>query len=56
MVLKANLCTFKIDVLLKTSQPGKYLNKVVIAPYSDTKNLNPVQHLKSYLEKTSDPD
>jgi hypothetical protein len=53
MVLKADQCIFKIDVLLKTSQPGKHLSKVVIAAYLDKKNLCPVQHLKSYLEKTS---
>ncbi len=53
MVLKADQCIFKIDVLLKTSQPGKHLSKVVIAAYPDNKNLCPVQHLKSYLEKTS---
>jgi hypothetical protein len=53
MNLKSDQCSFEIDVLLKTSQPGKHLNKVVIAAYPGNKNLCPVQHLKSYLEKTS---
>jgi hypothetical protein len=53
MNLKSDQCSFEIDVLLKTSQPGKHLNKVVIAAYRGNKNLCPAQHLRSYLEKTS---
>ena len=53
MNLKSDQCSFEIDVLLKTSQPGKHLNKVVIAAYPGNKNVRPVQHLKSYMKKTS---
>jgi hypothetical protein len=50
MNLKSDQCSFEIDVLLKISQPGKHLNKVVIAAYPGNKILRPVQHLKSYMK------
>ena len=53
MNLKADQCHFKIDVLLKTSRPGKHLNNLVIAAYSANKNLCPIKHLQSYVGKTS---
>ena len=53
MNLKADQCHFKIDVLLKTSRPGKHLNNLVIAAYSANKNPCPIKHLQSYVGKTS---
>jgi hypothetical protein len=51
MNLKSDQCSFEIDVLLKNFQPGKHLNKVLIAAYPGNKILRPVQHLKSYMKK-----
>ena len=53
MSLNGDQCRFTFDVLLKTSQPGKHLNNLVIAAYSKSKNLCPIKHLHSYLGMTS---
>ena len=53
MSVKADKCCVKFDVLLKTYQPGKHLNNVVLAAYRKSKSLCPIKHLQAYLEKTS---
>lgn len=53
MNLTVSQCIFAVDVLLKTSKPRNPLSPIVISAYPANCYLCPVQHLKSYLEKTS---